>query len=104
MVGKKYYKAEGQRKEKALLFRRLLMLKKKFRLLRETKFDKKNIYTSPFFVLRFTKNDSSFSRFGFVVSKKIDKRATIRNRVKRQVRVCIENNLDKIKDGYDLLF
>ncbi len=80
------------------------MLKKKYRLLKETKFDKKDLYTSPFFVLKVTKNEKSFNRFGFIVSKKIDKRATVRNRVKRKIRVCIETNFDKIKPGYDMLF
>ena len=65
------------------------MLKKKYRLLKETKFNKGDLYTSPFFVLRLAKNEKSFNRFGFVVSKKIDKRATARNRIKRQIRVCI---------------
>jgi ribonuclease P protein component len=80
------------------------MLKKIYRLLGETKFDKKNTYNCPFFVLKVAKNESSFSRFGFIVSKKIDKRATVRNRIKRQIRVCIENNIDKIQIGYDMLF
>ncbi len=80
------------------------MLKKKYRLLRETKFDNKNIFTSPFFVLRIAKNEKSLSRFGFVVSKKTDKRAVVRNRVKRQIRHNIEENLDKINPGYDILF
>ncbi len=79
------------------------MLKKKYRLLKETKFDKKNILTSPFFVLKFTENEKSFSRFGFVVSKRIDKRAVYRNRVKRQLRSIIESNLDKITKGKDYL-
>ncbi len=80
------------------------MLKKKYRLLKETKFNKKNIYNSPFFVLKIAKNGESLSRFGFVVSKKIDKRATVRNGIKRKIRVCIEVNFDKIKPGYDMLF
>ncbi len=80
------------------------MLKKKYRLLKETKFDKKDFYTSPFFVLKVAKNEKSFNRFGFVISKKIDKRATVRNKIKRQIRVCIEVNFDKIKPGYDMLF
>jgi ribonuclease P protein component len=80
------------------------MLKKKYRLLKETKFAKKDLYTSPFFVLKVAKNEKSFSRFGFIVSKKIDKRATVRNGVKRKIRVCIETNFDKIKPGYDMLF
>lgn len=80
------------------------MLKKKYRLLKETKLDKKDLYASPFFVLKVTKNEKSFNRFGFIVSKRIDKRATVRNKVKRGIRVCIEGNFDKIKPGYDMLF
>jgi ribonuclease P protein component len=80
------------------------MLKKKYRLLKETNFNKGSFFTCPFFILKIAKNEKSFSRFGFVVSKKIDKRATARNRIKRQIRVCIETNLDKIKPGYDMLF
>lgn len=80
------------------------MLKKKYRLLKETKFGKKDFYTSPFFVLKIAKNEESFNRFGFVVSKKIDKRATVRNAVKRKIRNCIETSLDKIKPGHDMLF
>mgnify|MGYP001268877558 CR=1 FL=1 len=80
------------------------MLKKKYRLLKKTKFDKKNLYNSLVFVLKFTENEKTLSRFGFVVSKKIDKRATVRNRAKRKIRVCIETNIDIIKPGYDMLF
>lgn len=80
------------------------MLKKKYRILKETKFEKKIIHTSPFFVLKFAKNEKSFSRFGFIVSKKTDKRAVARNRIKRQVRHYIEENIDKINPGYDILF
>lgn len=80
------------------------MLKKKYRLLKETRFNKKDGYVLPFFILKIAKNEKSFSRFGFIVSKKIDKRAVVRNRIKRQTRVCIESNFDKIKTGYDILF
>ena len=80
------------------------MFKKQYRLPRGTEFNKKDFYTSPFFVLKLTRNEESFSRFGFVVSKKIDKRATVRNKIKRKIRVCIETNFDKIKPGYDILF
>lgn len=80
------------------------MLKKKYRILKETKFEKKFTHTSPFFVLKFTKNEKSFSRFGFIVSKKTDKRAVARNRIKRQIRYGIEKNIDKISPGYDILF
>jgi ribonuclease P protein component len=80
------------------------MLKKKHRLLKETKFNKRPFFVCPIFILKITKNEKAFSRFGFIVSKKIEKRATARNRVKRQIRNCIETDLDKIKPGYDMLF
>jgi len=79
------------------------MLKKKFRLLKDTKFKKNFSVNAPFFVLKFAKNEQAFSTFGFVVSKKLDKRAVVRNRIKRQMRVTIENNFDKIKAGFDIL-
>ena len=39
----------------------------------------------------------------FVVSKKIDKRATVRNELKRKTRAAFENLFDQIKDGHDFL-
>ena len=50
------------------------------------------------------KNNLPYSRFGFVISKKIDNRSTVRNRTKRVFRSCIEELLQKIVDGYDMLF
>ncbi len=49
------------------------------------------------------KNDLESSRFGIVVSTKISKKATIRNRIKRQIGEVIRLNLDKIKTGYDVV-
>ena len=44
------------------------------------------------------------SRFGFVVSTKLDKRAVKRNRIKRIFREGTRSVLPKIKDGFDLVF
>ena len=44
------------------------------------------------------------SRFGFVISKKIDKRAVVRNRIKRLLREVVRSNLEKIPDGFDVVF
>ena len=49
------------------------------------------------------KNNLTNSRFGIVVSLKIDKRATKRNLLKRRLRDIIQANLTKIKPGYDFL-
>lgn len=43
------------------------------------------------------------SRFGFVVSNKIDKRSSRRNGLKRRIRAVIENNLSNIKPGVDVV-
>ena len=42
-------------------------------------------------------------RFGFVISNKIDKRATRRNALKRRIRAVIEENLSQIPEGIDLV-
>lgn len=79
------------------------MLKKKYRLTQGVKI-KGNKFSSNFFSLKYFKNDKKNSRFGFVISKKIDKSSTTRNKIKRQFRYCVEENLVKIKTGIDLLF
>ena len=49
-------------------------------------------------------NNLPLSRFGFTTKKSIDKRAVARNRAKRVLRSYIEECLDNIKPGYDMLF
>lgn len=80
------------------------MLKRKNRLPKEVRVKGGNRFSSKFFLIVTIRNGEGFSRFGFVVSKKIDKRASFRNRIKRQLRFCIEKNLDKITEGVDMLF
>lgn len=80
------------------------MLKKKNRLPKEARVKGGNRFSSKFFLITAIRNGEIFSRFGFVVSKKIDKRASFRNRIKRQLRFCIEKNSDKIIEGIDMLF
>ena len=43
------------------------------------------------------------ARFGLVVSNKISLKATVRNRLKRQLRAIIQANLAKIKPNYDII-
>jgi len=62
------------------------------------------VVTTPFFTLKLRENNSQYSRFGFVVSKKIAKSAVIRNRLRRVVRSAVEESLGNIRQGYDLLF
>lgn len=44
------------------------------------------------------------TRFGFIISTKIDKRSVVRHRIKRLLTEAIRLNLDKIKPGYDFVF
>ena len=80
------------------------MLAKKNRLPIST--NTKHFLTFPavFFSVKVGENKINKTRFNFVVAKSIDKRATVRNRLKRQLRSFTEENYSKIKKGYDFLF
>jgi len=60
-------------------------------------------FFSPAFRLKCLANQLPLSRFGLIVSSKISKKATVRNRLKRQIRAIIRLDLKKIKPGYDLV-
>lgn len=80
------------------------MFKRAYRLGRATKNAYTQSFTHPLFSLRVRKNNIPHNRFGFIVSKRIDKRAVVRNRIKRIFRSCIEDICDKMPVGYDMLF
>ncbi len=80
------------------------MLAKKYRLLSTTKFQHAKLYQSSYFSLRYVKSENNHSTFGFIVTKKVDKRAVIRNEIKRRFRACIEEKLEQIVKGYHFLF
>jgi ribonuclease P protein component len=52
-----------------------------------------------FLVLKTIKNNLDIDRFGFIISQKVSKKATVRNRIKRKIReiirVNIKNSLSK---------
>ncbi|MDD4607180.1 MAG: ribonuclease P protein component [Patescibacteria group bacterium] len=83
------------------------MLAKPFRLTKRKDFE--NIWQKgkgrldQFLGIKFLANDLENSRFAFIVSLKISKKAVQRNKVKRQLREIIRLNLDKIKPGYDII-
>ena len=60
--------------------------------------------TTSFFILKISKNQLGVSRVGFVVSKKISPKATIRNKVRRRLSGVVEKEIEKIKNGTDLVF
>lgn len=84
------------------------MLKKEFRIRKQKDFEnvfKKGIYFSnKFLTLKVVKNNLFFSRFGFVVSKKISKKAIERNRIKRLMSEFIRLSQKEIKPDLDIIF
>ncbi len=61
-------------------------------------------FSTTLFTMIYAKNNLSHSRFGFVVSKKVDARAVVRNRLRRSVRACIEEIMMRIVPGMDMQF
>jgi len=57
-----------------------------------------------FLVLKFFKNSLKTTRISFVVSQKVSKKASSRNKIKRRLREIIKINLPDLKPGYDLIF
>lgn len=83
------------------------MLAQKYRLVKRLDFDLvfkngKKAFNRLFFV-RFAPNNLENSRFAVVISNKISKKATVRNRLRRQVREIIRLNLDKFEQNTDAI-
>ena len=63
------------------------------------------IVSGNFFSLLFTvRSQTAVPRFAFIVSKKIDKRATVRNRVRRLFSESVREILPEVKKGVDGAF
>jgi len=57
----------------------------------------------PEFVVKYRTNKAGDIKFGFVVSTKIDKRATARNLIKRQMRAAVREMMTTVVPGYSIL-
>jgi len=66
----------------------------------------KRRYHTPLFtlVVAFSRSDQHPPRFGFVCSKKIDKRAVVRNKVRRWLQHSAREVYNRIPNGFDLIF
>ncbi|MBZ9571746.1 ribonuclease P protein component [Patescibacteria group bacterium] len=60
-------------------------------------------FKEDFLFLKIIKNNLNHSRFGFMVSKKLSKKATLRNKMKRRLRELVRMKLGKIKKGVDVV-
>ena len=78
-----------------------LKLKKDF----ERIFKQGKGYKQNFLFLKVLENGLKETRFGFIVSKKISKKAVIRNKLKRRLREVIRDKLkeEKIRPGIDVV-
>lgn len=80
------------------------MLKRKFRIPKGIRFNNSRLISGPFFTIKVRENGFPFSRFTIITSKKIDKRAVIRNRIRRLISSCIEELYENVKPGFDMIF
>ena len=82
-------------------------MKRRYRLRRNSEFQRVRqygqSYASPLMVLAFLQNELDYSRFGFVVSKRLGK-AVRRNKIKRQMREAARIRVPCIKSGFDIVF
>ena len=83
------------------------MLPKINRLTKKSDFDlvfKKGKSTkSDFLIFKELKNHLKIARFGFVVSKKVSNKATVRNAVKRKLRAAVAKQLNGFKKPADII-
>jgi len=83
------------------------MLKKQYRLTKNKEFETvtrqgKAVY-SPVLLIKNINNNFNYSRFGFIVSNKVSKKASQRNLIKRRIRDIISQVLDNITKGKDIV-
>ena len=80
------------------------MFKRKNRLTSGIRFSNSYSFSCPEFILKSKKNGLTLNRFGVIVSKKVDKRAVVRNKIKRIFRNILFNLNENMKLGHDILF
>ncbi len=89
------------------MFKKTFMLPKSNRLKSDEDF--KNVFKNgktsenQFFRIKFFKNQKNFSRFGFVISVKLLKKATSRNILKRRLRAICQSLLKDLKSNFDIV-
>ena len=83
------------------------MLPRKYRLQKDRNFkyvyQRGKVVSSNNFLIRYLSNKQGNSRIGIVISKKISNKATVRNRLKRQISVIAEDMIDYSNSNYDII-
>lgn len=78
-------------------------LKKKINFVR-AEIDGKLFQSKSFGVEIYDRKDDDNSRFGFIISTRISKKAVIRNKIKRIISDYLRINLIKVRNGLDVVF
>ncbi|MCP6719293.1 MAG: ribonuclease P protein component [Patescibacteria group bacterium] len=60
-------------------------------------------FKQDFLILKVNRGELKQVRFGFVVSKKVSKKAVIRNKIKRRLREIMKSKIDELKKGLDII-
>lgn len=60
-------------------------------------------FKEEFLFLKLKKNNLKMTRFGFIVGRRISKKAVIRNKIKRKLRELVRLKLKEIKKGFDVI-
>jgi len=85
-----------------------MALAKKYRLKKRKDFEavkkKGKLISGPLFSLLVLKEKSTESKFAFIVSKKIDKRAVVRNKIRRRLAEAVRQILPKISANLKVVF
>ncbi len=81
-------------------------MERRFRLNKENDFKRVRrsgrTYSHPFLVLIVHTNEFTISRVGIIAGKSLGN-AVVRNRIKRQLRACMNLMLSEIQGGWDIL-
>lgn len=84
------------------------MLKKINRISSRSEFleakEKGEMVSTPLFGFLIQKKQDSLKKFGFIISKKISKRAVDRNKIKRLLSEVVRKNLDNFDEGIRGIF
>ena len=60
-------------------------------------------FKEDFLIFKMVKNDLRNSRFAFIVSQKVSKKATLRNKIKRRLNELVRRVLPKVQSGMDIV-
>lgn len=61
-------------------------------------------FREDFLFFKIAKNNSGINRFAFIVGKKLSRKATVRNKMRRCLSALVRQKLKNLKSGHDAIF